>query len=209
MSTAPTGPATGPRKRGRPARTAAADGPATRDRILTAARNEFARHGYDKTSIRGIAKVAEVDPALVHHYFCTKERVFEAAIELILAPAMNAPEVVHGSQEGAGERLARFMFGVWENPATRLPVLAVLRSALTNEAAAAVLRGLIERRVLLRMAGELTVPDPEFRAQLAAGHLIGITMLRYVLRMEPIASAEIDDIVAMVGPTLERYLTEN
>ncbi|MBW8089877.1 MULTISPECIES: TetR/AcrR family transcriptional regulator [Streptomyces] len=209
MSTAPTGPATGPRKRGRPARTAAADGPATRDRILTAARNEFARHGYDKTSIRGIAKVAEVDPALVHHYFGTKERVFEAAIELILAPAMNAPEVVHGSQEGAGERLARFMFGVWENPATRLPVLAVLRSALTNEAAAAVLRGLIERRVLLRMAGELTVPDPEFRAQLAAGHLIGITMLRYVLRMEPIASAEIDDIVAMVGPTLERYLTEN
>ncbi|MEU2210088.1 TetR/AcrR family transcriptional regulator [Streptomyces hygroscopicus] len=209
MSSAPTGPATGPRKRGRPARTAAADGPATRDRILTAARNEFARHGYDKTSIRGIAKVAEVDPALVHHYFGTKERVFEAAIELILAPAMNAPEVVHGSQEGAGERLARFMFGVWENPATRLPVLAVLRSALTNEAAAAVLRGLIERRVLLRMAGELTVPDPEFRAQLAAGHLIGITMLRYVLRMEPIASAEIDDIVAMVGPTLERYLTEN
>ncbi|GHJ30361.1 TetR family transcriptional regulator [Streptomyces hygroscopicus subsp. sporocinereus] len=209
MSTAPTGPATGPRKRGRPARTAAADGPATRDRILTAARNEFARHGYDKTSIRGIAKVAEVDPALVHHYFGTKERVFEAAIELILAPAMNAPEVVHGSQEGAGERLARFMFGVWENPATRLPVLAVLRSALTNEAAAAVLRGLIERRVLLRMAGELTVPDPEFRAQLAAGHLIGITMLRHVLRMEPIASAEIDDIVAMVGPTLERYLTEN
>ncbi|GLV79321.1 MULTISPECIES: TetR/AcrR family transcriptional regulator [Streptomyces] len=209
MSSASTGPATGPRKRGRPARTAAADGPATRDRILTAARNEFARHGYDKTSIRGIAKVAEVDPALVHHYFGTKERVFEAAIELILAPAMNAPEVVHGSQEGAGERLARFMFGVWENPATRLPVLAVLRSALTNEAAAAVLRGLIERRVLLRMAGELTVPDPEFRAQLAAGHLIGITMLRYVLRMEPIASAEIDDIVAMVGPTLERYLTEN
>ncbi|MEU5273427.1 TetR/AcrR family transcriptional regulator [Streptomyces hygroscopicus] len=209
MSSAPTGPTTGPRKRGRPARTAAADGPATRDRILTAARNEFARHGYDKTSIRGIAKVAEVDPALVHHYFGTKERVFEAAIELILAPAMNAPEVVHGSQEGAGERLARFMFGVWENPATRLPVLAVLRSALTNEAAAAVLRGLIERRVLLRMAGELTVPDPEFRAQLAAGHLIGITMLRYVLRMEPIASAEIDDIVAMVGPTLERYLTEN
>ncbi|MEU5733162.1 TetR family transcriptional regulator [Streptomyces antimycoticus] len=209
MTSASSGPATGPRKRGRPARTSASDGPGARDRILAAARNEFAERGYDKTSIRGIAKAAEVDPALVHHYFGTKEQVFEAAIELIFAPAMAAPDAVHGSREGAGERMARFMFGIWENPVSRLPLLAVMRSALTNEAAAAVLRGMIERRVLLRMAGELDVPNPEFRAQLAAGHLIGIAMLRYVIRMEPMASAEVDDIVAMVGPTLRRYLTES
>ncbi|MFJ2348972.1 TetR/AcrR family transcriptional regulator [Streptomyces antimycoticus] len=209
MTSASSGPATGPRKRGRPARTSASDGPGARDRILAAARNEFAERGYDKTSIRGIAKAAEVDPALVHHYFGTKEQVFEAAIELIFAPAMAAPDAVHGSREGAGERMARFMFGIWENPVSRLPLLAVMRSALTNEAAAAVLRGMIERRVLLRMAGELDVPNPEFRAQLAAGHLIGVAMLRYVIRMEPMASAEVDDIVAMVGPTLRRYLTES
>ncbi|MFE2449299.1 TetR/AcrR family transcriptional regulator [Streptomyces melanosporofaciens] len=209
MTPAPSGPATGPRKRGRPARTNASDGPGARDRILAAARNEFAERGYDKTSIRGIAKSAEVDPALVHHYFGTKEQVFEAAIELILAPAMGTPDAVHGSREGAGERMARYMFGFWENPVSRLPMLAVMRSALTNDAAAAVLRGMIERRLLLRMAGELDVPDPEFRAQLAAGHLMGIALLRYVIRMEPMASAEIDDIVAMVGPTLQRYLTES
>ncbi|MER8160713.1 TetR family transcriptional regulator [Streptomyces sp. NPDC094472] len=209
MTPASSGPATGPRKRGRPARTSASDGPGARDRILAAARNEFAERGYDKTSIRGIAKAAEVDPALVHHYFGTKEQVFEAAIELIFAPAMAAPDAVQGSREGAGERMARFMFGIWENPVSRLPLLAVMRSALTNEAAAVVLRGMIERRVLLRMAGELDVPNPEFRAQLAAGHLIGIAMLRYVIRMEPMASAEVDDIVAMVGPTLQRYLTES
>ncbi|MGP3946986.1 MULTISPECIES: TetR/AcrR family transcriptional regulator [Streptomyces] len=209
MTPASSGPATGPRKRGRPARTSVSDGPGARDRILAAARNEFAERGYDKTSIRGIAKAAEVDPALVHHYFGTKEQVFEAAIELIFAPAMAAPDAVHGSREGAGERMARFMFGIWENPVSRLPLLAVMRSALTNETAAAVLRGMIERRVLLRMAGELDVPNPEFRAQLAAGHLIGIAMLRYVIRMEPMASAEVDDIVAMVGPTLQRYLTES
>ncbi|MEV6132253.1 TetR family transcriptional regulator [Streptomyces violaceusniger] len=209
MTPASSGPATGPRKRGRPARTSASDGPGARDRILAAARNEFAERGYDKTSIRGIAKTAEVDPALVHHYFGTKEQVFEAAIELIFAPAMGVPDAVHGSPQGAGERMARYMFGVWENPVSRLPLLAVMRSALTNETAAAVLRGMIERRVLLRMAGELNVPNPEFRAQLAAGHLIGIAMLRYVIRMEPMASAEVDDIVAMVGPTLQRYLTES
>ncbi|NIY67234.1 TetR/AcrR family transcriptional regulator [Streptomyces malaysiensis] len=209
MTPAASGPATGPRKRGRPARTSASEGPAARDRILAAARGEFAERGYDKTSIRGIAKAAEVDPALVHHYFGTKEQVFEAAIELILAPAMGTPDAVHGSREGAGERMARYMFGIWENPVSRPPMLAVMRSALTNETAAAVLRGMIERRVLLRMAGELDVPSPEFRAQLAAGHLIGIAMLRYVIRMEPIASAAVDDIVAMVGPTIQRYLTES
>ncbi|CAM5389086.1 hypothetical protein SANTM175S_02778 [Streptomyces antimycoticus] len=98
MTPASSGPATGPRKRGRPARTSASDGPGARDRILAAARNEFAERGYDKTSIRGIAKAAEVDPALVHHYFGTKEQVFEAAIELIFAPAMAAPDAVHGSR---------------------------------------------------------------------------------------------------------------
>ncbi|MET7936347.1 TetR family transcriptional regulator [Streptomyces sp. NPDC005322] len=208
-ATPPPPPAAGPRRRGRPPRADSADGPAARDRILTAARNEFAERGYDKASIRGIAKAAEVDPALVHHYFGTKEQVFEAAVELSMAPAMGVPDAVHGDREGAGERLARYMFSIWENPVTRLPVLAVMRSALTNETAAAVLRGMIERRVLVRMAGELDVPDPEFRAQLAAGHMIGIAMLRYVIKMEPMASATVDDIVAMVAPALQRYLTES
>jgi AcrR family transcriptional regulator len=160
--------------------------------------------------IRGIAKAAGVDPALVHHYFGTKDQMFGAAVERIFAPALGAPDAVHGgSREGAGERMARFMFGIWENPVTRLPLLAVMRSALTNEAAAAVLRGMIERRLLLRMADELDVPNPEFRAQLAAGHMIGIAMLRYVIRMEPMASAPVEDIIAMVGPTLQRYLAED
>ncbi|KUJ67624.1 TetR family transcriptional regulator [Streptomyces albus subsp. albus] len=199
-----------PRRRGRPARNGAAAGPGARDRILQAARTEFAERGYDKTSVRGIAKAAGVDPALVHHYFGTKEQVFAAAIELSFAPALSMPDAVAaGGREQAGERMARTMFGIWESPETRAPMLAVLRSALTNETAAGVLRGLIERRILERMAGELAdVPRPKFRAQLAAGQLIGIAMLRYVIKMEPIASAEIDEIVAMVGPTVQRYLTE-
>ncbi|MFH8369042.1 TetR family transcriptional regulator [Streptomyces sp. NPDC018031] len=211
MSAPEEAPATAPRRRGRPARTGAAEGPGARDRILAAARTEFAERGYDKTSVRGIAKAAGVDPALVHHYFGTKEQVFAAAIELTMASALSVPDAVAaGEREGAGERMARAMFGVWESPDTRAPMLAVLRSALTNETAAGVLRSLIERRILERMAEELAdVPEPKFRAQLAAGQLVGIAVLRYVIRMEPIASAEIDDIIAMVGPTVQRYLTEN
>ncbi|WP_326619283.1 TetR family transcriptional regulator [Streptomyces decoyicus] len=203
-----TPPAPPARRRGRPARAAAEAGPGARERILAAARTEFAARGYDKTSVRGIAKAAGVDAALVHHYFGTKEQVFEAAIELTFAPALTMPEAIAGGGADVGERMARFMFGVWENPVTRQPLLAIMRSALTNDTAAAVLRGLIERRMLQRVAGELHVPDPEFRVQLAAGHLIGIAMLRYVIKMDPVASADPEEIIAMVAPTLQRYLTQ-
>ena len=86
--------------------------------------------------------------------------------------------------------------------------MAVIRSALTHEAAAKVLRGFVLRRLLERVAAELDVPDPRFRAELAASHMIGIAMLRYVIEVEPLASADPDDHRGLVGPTLQRYLTE-
>ncbi|OKK02859.1 TetR family transcriptional regulator [Streptomyces sp. CB03234] len=196
------------RGRGRPARGEGAEGPGARERILEAARAEFAERGYDKTSVRGIAKAAGVDPALVHHYFGTKDEVFAAAIEVSFEPALILPAIIGESTEGVGERLARYFIGVWENPATRAPLLAIIRSALTHEAAAKVLRGFVLRRVLERVADDLDVPNPKFRAELAASQLIGIAILRYVVRVEPLASAHPDEIVAMVAPTLQRYLTE-
>lgn len=135
-----------------PSRTESADTPAARDRILAAAREEFSERGYDKTSVRGIAKAAGVDSALVHHYFGTKDQVFEAAITLSFAPAMDAPRMVEeGPLDGVGERLARFFFSVWENPATRVPLLAIVRSAVNNEAAAAVFRRIVATQVLRRI----------------------------------------------------------
>ncbi|MEV0963918.1 MULTISPECIES: TetR/AcrR family transcriptional regulator [unclassified Streptomyces] len=196
-----------PRRRGRPARTAAETGPAARERILEAARAEFAQRGYDKTSVRGIAKAAGVDPALVHHYFGTKDEVFAAAIEVSFEPALVVPAILGEGKEGVGERLARYFIGVWENPATRAPLLAILRSALTHEAAAKVLRGFVLRRMLERIAADLDVPDPKLRAELAASHMIGIAVLRYVIQVEPLATVDSEEIVEMVAPTLQRYLT--
>ncbi|MEV6687932.1 TetR family transcriptional regulator [Streptomyces sp. NPDC051130] len=201
-----------PRRRrgpGRPRQDEADEGPGTQERIRAAARAEFAARGYDKTSVRGVAKAAGVDPALVHHYFGSKDDLFAAAIELTLEPALVAPRILEGGPDGIGERLARYFLGVWENPATRVPLLAVIRSALTHEAAAKVLRRLILRRVLERVAAELNVPDPTFRAELAASHMIGIVILRYVVQVEPLASAEPEAIIALVAPTLQRYLTED
>ncbi|WP_046509069.1 TetR/AcrR family transcriptional regulator [Streptomyces odonnellii] len=199
---------TAPRRRGRPARKDSETGPSARQKILEAARTEFAARGYDKTSIRGIAKAAGVDPALVHHYFGTKDDVFEAAVEVSFEPALVVPTLLAGGPEGIGERLARYFISVWENPATRAPLLAIIRSALTHETAAKVLRTFVLRRLLERIAEELDVPDPTFRAELAASHMIGIAFLRYVIKAEPLASADGEAIVAMVAPTIQRYLTE-
>ncbi|MFJ4781667.1 TetR family transcriptional regulator [Streptomyces sp. NPDC088762] len=200
-----------PRRRGpgRPRQDEVDDGPGTQERIRLAAREVFAERGYDKTSVRGVAKVAGVDPALVHHYFGSKDDLFAAAVEVSLEPALVVPAILGEGPDGIGERLARYFLGIWENPVTRAPLLAVIRSALTHEAAAKVLRGLVLRRVLERVAADLDVPDPTFRAELAASHMVGIAVLRYVVQVEPLASADPEQIVALVAPTLQRYLTED
>lgn len=197
-----------PRRRGRPARDASETGPGTREKILAVARTEFAESGYDKTSVRGIAKAAGVDPALVHHYFGTKDEVFAAAVEVSFEPALLLPQLLAGGAEGLGERLARFFLGVWENPVSRAPLLAIVRSALTHEAAAKILRTFVLQRLLERIAEELDVPDRRFRAELAASQMVGIMVLRYVIQAEPLASVPTEEIVAMVAPTLQRYLTD-
>ncbi|MFC8872805.1 TetR family transcriptional regulator [Streptomyces sp. NPDC057148] len=195
----------GTRRRGRPPRTESAD---TRARILTAAREEFSERGYEKTSVRGIGKAAGVDAALVHHYFGTKEQVFEAAIEVAFAPALEAPDAIgDGPLDDVGERLTRFIIGVWENPATRKPVLAIVRSAVNNETAAAVFRRLIAAQVMRRVAARLERPDAELRVELAAAQLVGCAMLRYVIKVEPLASADPEDLVARLAPVVQGHLT--
>ncbi|NGN68752.1 TetR/AcrR family transcriptional regulator [Streptomyces sp. A7024] len=196
------------RRRGRPRRETGDAGPGARERILLAARAEFAERGYDKASIRGIAKRAKVDPALVHHYFGTKDDLFEAAMQVSFAPAMDLPDVaLSGPEEETGERLTRFIFGVWENALTREPLLAIVRSAMNNEAAAAIFRRMITRNLLKRMAPDLPGPDGELRMELAVAQLVGTAMLRYIIKLEPIASAEVEELVQRLAPVVQHHLT--
>jgi AcrR family transcriptional regulator len=193
------------RRRGRPPRTESAD---TRDRILAAAREEFSERGYEKTSVRGIAKAAGVDSALVHHYFGTKEQVFEAAIEVAFAPALTLRDAaLAGPLAAVGGRMTRLLFGLWENPVTRTPLLAIIRSAVNNDTAAAALRRLVSTQLLRRVAGELQAEDAELRAELAAAQLVGTAMLRYVIKVEPLASADVEQIIARLAPVVQAHLT--
>jgi len=179
----------------------------SREAILAAARSSFADQGYDGTTIRGIARDAGVDPALVRHFFGTKEEVFAAALEFPFDPATVLPSVLGGDLEGAGERLVRFLVTTLETPAGRAPILAILRSAVRYERAATVLRGFIGREVVTRVARQIERPDRELRATLVGSQLVGLVMVRYVVRVEPLASADPETVVQAVGPTIQRYLT--
>jgi AcrR family transcriptional regulator len=182
-----------------------ADGGDRRTAILDAAREQFAERGYVGASVRGIARDAGVDPALVHHYFGTKEQVFVAAMELPFDPAERLPAVLAGDRDGVGERLVRLFLGVWEQPGFRAPMLGLLRSAFTGEQGAAMLREFVGTALLGRVAAEVGQTDA-LRVQAAVAQLVGIVMLRYVLELEPAASASTDELVALVAPVVQRHL---
>ncbi|MFF4651029.1 TetR family transcriptional regulator [Streptomyces sp. NPDC001380] len=195
------------RRRGRPAGSRAG-APRTREAILAAARSEFAARGYAKASIRGIARAAGVDPALVHHHFGSKDQLFAAALEITFAPALMVHDAVAGGPEGVGERLARSFLSLWEQPEVRERLIAVIRSALTEDQATVMLREFVSRELMERIAAGLDVPEPQLRAELAASHMVGLALARYVIRVEPLASADPEELVRLVAPVLQRYLTE-
>jgi len=178
----------------------------TRERILAAARSDFGKAGYEGTTIRGIAAQAKVDPALVMHYFDSKDGIFRAAVQFPVDPAEFIPRLVAPGLEGLGERLVRFFVETWDSP-TGSPLLALIRSAVGNEDGADLLREFVTREVLGRLARALDLDQPQLRAALVASQLIGLAMLRYVVRVEPLASASAAELVAWLGPTLQRYLT--
>ena len=179
----------------------------SRERILAAARTSFARSGYDATTIRGIAAAAGVDPALVRHYFGSKEHLFVVALEFPVDPVEFVPRLLDPGIDGLGERIASFFLEAWDTPGGR-PFLALLRSVASNEQAAEALRQFVSREVLSRVAAILVLDRPELRAALAASHLIGLAMTRYVVRLEPIASASRDDLARAVGPSIQRYFDQ-
>jgi AcrR family transcriptional regulator len=193
---------TAPAKRG-PGRPA--DGGDRRTAILSAAREQFAATGYAAASVRGIARQAGVDPALVHHYFGTKEQVFVAAMQLPFQPGEMLPQVLAGDPEGLGERLVRLFLGAWDSPEFRAPMLGMLRSAMTGEQGAAMLREFVGTALIGRVAEAVGPVDP-LRVQAAAAQMVGVVMLRHVIRLEPLASASVDDVVALIAPAVQRHL---
>ncbi|MDQ3474874.1 MAG: TetR family transcriptional regulator [Actinomycetota bacterium] len=178
----------------------------TRATILSAARTEFASRGYDGATIRGIAVAAGVDPALVHHYFGTKSRLFAAALQFPFDPEALFADVLGGGIDGAGERLLRAVFAAWDNAGSRAPMLAIIRTATTSDAGAAMLREFLDRNILQRISAELSPERAGMRAALVASQMAGLLMARYVISLPALATASAEDIIAAVAPNVQHYL---
>jgi AcrR family transcriptional regulator len=175
---------------------------------VAAARSEFGSRGYDGTTMRGIARAAGVDARLVHHYFDGKEELFVSALGFPARPGDILAAVMNGPVDEVGLRLARAVFAVWDSPEGRDRIVALLSGALSSEAAARMLREFVTRELLGRIAAALQMDRGELRTTLAASHLIGVAVARIVVKVEPLASADADELARIVGPALQRYLTD-
>ena len=149
-----------------------------------------------------------MDPALVHHYFGSKDALFLAAVEAPIDPDELLPAVLQAPPDERGAAVVRTMLRVWDGPA-QPAVLALVRSAVNHEWSAKLLREFVLAKIVRRVVGsfELPVEEREARGALVASQMVGMVMTRYVLRLEPVASASPESLVAAVGPTIQRYLT--
>lgn len=157
--------------------------------------------------MRGIAAVAGVDPALIPHYFGSKEGVFKAAVEFPVDPAEFIPRVLAPGIEGLGERLALFFLETWDSPAGA-SLLGLVRSVVSSELAADLLREFVTREVLGRLAAAIKIDHPQLRASLVASQLVGLAMLRYVIKVRAVERASRAELARWIGPSIQRYLTE-
>lgn len=190
-----------PRRRGRPR--GASD---SRARIIAAAVDDFGDHGYDGSTIRSIAARAGVDSALVHHYFGTKADLFAEAVGIPVRPDIDVPGIIAGPRDEVGARLIRYVLEAFEQPDIRRRGVLLIRTALGSRVTTPLLAGFLSRELIGRVARELGVPDAELRATLAASQIAGMVIGRYVVRLPAIAGASVDELVARIGPTVQRYL---
>lgn len=180
--------------------------PSTREDILRAAREVFAEESYEGASLRRIARRAGVDPALLIHYFDSKEGLFSAAMALPFEPDDLAQAAFGPGMDGAGERLAAAFFAMWESEEYGQQLRGVVRAAVSDESAAERLRGFLQAEMLPLAGDYLPVDRSRYRMALAGSHLVGLAFARYILGVEPLASLPREDLVRWVGPVLQQYL---
>ena len=181
----------------------------TRASILEAARAEFADRGYAAASLRAVARRAGVDPALVHHYFDGKDDLFTATLDAPANPAALLGEVLAGADglEGVGAQVVATFLRVWDEPEAQARLRALLRNALEHEAAMRGLREYVVGDVLGRVGALLPPEEAPLRTALVGSQLVGLALGRYVVGLPGLADASQEELVAAVGPTLQRYLT--
>ncbi|TLG13388.1 TetR/AcrR family transcriptional regulator [Nocardia cyriacigeorgica] len=178
-----------------------------KEAILDAARARFADAGFGKTSIRAIAADAGVDPALVHHYFGTKQQLFAKVVEMPVDPEITLRAIDAVPLDQLGETIVRAVVSVWDSPAGA-GVVAMVRSFLGGTGPSLTRTFLLEV-VLERIRSRIATPedDGRLRVNLAASQMVGLLVARKIALLEPMASLPLPQVVALIGPTVQHYLT--
>jgi AcrR family transcriptional regulator len=179
----------------------------TRDEIATAARILFAEVGYEQATFRRIATAAGVDPALVVHFFGSKEELFRDVVALPPTVADALERLAEGPRETVGRRVAEVVTSTLEDPVARTTILARIRATTTHPYAAELVRETVTQD-LAKLAAALTDDRPHTRAVLAGAQIVGLTFARYVLRAEPLASMSPEEITDHMAPVFQHYLVE-
>jgi AcrR family transcriptional regulator len=193
----------GTRARGRPH---ASRGAQKKADIIRAATEEFAERGYDAASLRAIAHRADVDPALVHYYFDDKADLFTAQLQAPFRPDKLVAEVLAGPREDYGENVVSHLLAALSTPAAQRRAASILRNVVGNRLVGGIVKEFLVREVFLKIARELGTEDADLRAALAASQVLGLVVTRYVLKVEPIASAPVPELVARLGPVIQWHL---
>jgi len=177
----------------------------SRDAILAAARAAFARDAYAGASLRAIARDADVDPALISHYFGSKAGLFIAATDWPFDPDEGHRATLAGGRDDVGRRLAEFFFGTWSVPEKRISVLGLLQTAFTDPTVAAMLREFFVDEVFEPLLTRLGADQVALRSGLLASQLHGVILSRYVLDL--LSQEAFDDatVIDAIAPTLQRY----
>jgi AcrR family transcriptional regulator len=179
----------------------------TREAILEAAERLFRERGYDAASMRAIAGAAGVDAALVVHFFGTKANLLAAAVQWPFDADRELPRLLAGGPDQVGRRLAALFTRTWDREGQSNPVITLLRAATTEPRAAELIDEFLRTRLFGPLLARLGSDRPELRGDLAASQLVGLGMVRYILRFEPLASARPQQVSTWIAPVLQRYLT--
>ena len=179
----------------------------TRAKIREAAGVVLGRSGLGKATLRAVAIEAEVDPALILHYFGSRDALFFEVLRENVEGLIRGVLVDATSSSDPGRSIVRAFLERWDSEEGRSTFAALVLSAASDHRVARMLRELFQSRVPSMLARELASPDVGFRTGLVASHLMGLGLVRYVVRLGPVAGATPGSLAAAIGPSLTRYLT--
>lgn len=177
------------------------------DKVLAAARTSFATNGFAGTSLRAVALAAGVDPALVSYYAGTKRDLLEAVLRPPVSYIERVAAAAATPTRTRGAALVRATVESWDDPATAEYLRSVILTAAHEPIAMNRLRDIFATHILHTVATSLDDDERELRAGLVSSHIVGMAMTRYVWKVGSMATLTSDEVVALLAPTIQRYLS--